>query len=338
MNILLRADASIAMGTGHVMRCLALAEALQDRGCQCHFAAAELPEPLVLRLAAAGMEMHPIEAAADVEAAATLRLADRLEVAAAVVDGYQFSTAWRLAFARSGLPVLALSDDASVVPAGARLVLNAAAPPTANPPGVKLLFGPEYVLLRRDFSRAAKLKPRKLSTRRSILVTFGGTDPAGLTVPVATDLASALDPSVQIDVVIGGGVPAGAEVATRVAAIGFRVQPHIDVANMAPLMLSAGLAVSAAGGTMGELAALGVPAVLVTIADNQLASATAAVADGGAVMVDGRAEHAVREIVRQARALWADPARREALSARARNTVVIDGAERAADQLLAEIP
>jgi len=337
--ILFRADATPAMGTGHVMRCLALAEALRDRGFDVAFASAELTPSMARRLAAEEIAVREIDPAADMAAAATSAVARELGAHALVVDGYQFLADWRLALKALGLPVLAFQDQDDGVPLHADLVLNAAADPAdarwrQPAPEARFLTGPSHVLLRRELRRAMAAPSVPVRERSSILVTFGGADPAGLTLPVTAALDRLLGPDVALDVVIGGSVPEAGRLALCAAALGDQIAIHLDPREMGPIMARAGLAVSAAGGTIGELAALGVPALIAVVADNQTPGAARAVADGWCEAFDARAADAVEVIAARAAALWADPVQREAMALRTVGLIDAGGAERVVDALV----
>jgi len=116
---------------------------------------------------------------------------------------------------------------------------------------------------------------------------------------------------------------------------GERVRVHRDTSRMGQLMAEAGLAVSAAGTTTAELAAIGAPAVLVTIADNQDEAARQSEALGWCALVDGRAPDAADRIAAVALALWADPPRRVAMAERLAGIVDGQGAVRIAEALRA---
>ncbi|HYC02665.1 MAG TPA: UDP-2,4-diacetamido-2,4,6-trideoxy-beta-L-altropyranose hydrolase [Azospirillaceae bacterium] len=319
--ILIRADASPAMGAGHVMRCLALAEALVELGRPCRFLAAGLPEALRARLERAGfgVQMLAAEPGGPADRDATLELARG--AAALVLDGYHFGADYRAALAASGRPVLAFDDLCTLPSLHASMVVNPSPaalsmPYAAAAPGADLLLGPAYAPLRREFRDALAIPLPPLADRRSLLLTFGGSDPPGLTVPVVKRLAPDLPDGMTLEVVIGGANPRRACVEAAVARFPDRARLHVETERMGELMRCCGLAVAAAGGTLGELAALRVPTLLVPIADNQRPSAAAAAAAGAVVMVDGCAENAAGAVVATALSLWQDPARRAALADR----------------------
>jgi spore coat polysaccharide biosynthesis predicted glycosyltransferase SpsG len=338
MDFLLRADATPAMGTGHVMRCLALAEALLDLGHGAQVASVDIVPALAARLGDEGVPVHRLDPDADRDAAATARLADRLGVAGIVVDGYHFGADWRQALYEDsrerGRTLLSFDDAAAAPSPWADWVVNPAVPERPDLPGC--LFGPFYIPLRREIRRAAAaILP--VAARPAILVTFGGSDPAGLSLPVAAALVRLSDGAVPIEVVLGGAVPGAEDVAAGLAALGPAVTVQRNLRDMGPPMLRAGLAVSAAGGTLGELAALAVPAVIATVADNQLQGAAASVRDGWCVARDGRRPKAAENLAETALRLWRDPAERQAMADRARGIVTADGALRIARALLGNI-
>ena len=340
-RVLLRCDASADMGAGHVMRCLALAEALEELGHPCRFAAARLPDALRARLEAARFEVVALDAEPGGAEDLTATLAAAAGCAAVVLDGYQFGGEYRAGLAAAGPPVLAFDDLATLPCLHASMVVNAGPAAASMPygrvaPGAELLLGPDYAPLRREFRQALADPLPPISGRTGLLLTFGGTDPLGLTVPVLKRLAPALPTGVAIEVVAGGANPRLD--CLRAAAGRFaNTRLHVETDRMGALMRGAGLAVSAAGGTLGELAALRVPTLLVTVADNQVPSARAAAAEGRCVTLDGRAEGAADRIADAALSLWRDTPARAALSARIGGTVDGQGAPRIARALAARL-
>ncbi|WP_042698674.1 UDP-2,4-diacetamido-2,4,6-trideoxy-beta-L-altropyranose hydrolase [Azospirillum sp. B506] len=311
--ILIRADASPTIGTGHVMRCLAVAEALRDQGHEALFVTVESTPAIDRRLTADGFRhvsiAGPVGEAADL--AATRSLLRREHGSAVMLDGYRFGDAYRAGLHAAGARVLAWDDLGDGTPLHADLVVNAAPQAAALPydamaPGALLLLGPGYAPLRREVRLAAQTPRRSTADRPLLLVTFGGSDPLGLTGPGLEALAKERPNGCRIVAVVGGSNPRAVDVA---ALGGDGISVEIDCPRMGALMADSGLAVSAGGGTMGELAALAVPTLLVVTADNQAMASGDAAQLGWSTAVDARdcaPEKAAALIAERALALWQD--------------------------------
>ncbi len=354
-SVLFRADGGEVIGLGHIMRCLAVAEVLHDWGIACLFAASRLPESARRRLEQAGGAVTAVPGppgGAD-DRAATAALAAR--AGAVVLDGYEFGPDFRAGVAAAGRPVLAFDDGAFAGPSppgllAADLVVNAA-PGVAAPdyaaasPNARLLLGPTYAPLRRDIRQAASRPPRPMTDRRSVLVTFGGSDPLGLTVPCIARLGGSLPGGVRLVVAVGGANPRLGECRAAAACWPGQVEVHHDTPAMGALMADAGLAVAAAGGTVAELAALAVPSLLAVVAGNQAPAAQVlARAEGGnggggippwcrVMDARGGTEDAAARLAAAALSLWDALPERAAMAAAARGLVDGRGAERIARAL-----
>lgn len=348
--ILIRADASPTIGTGHVMRCLAVAEALRDQGHEALFAAVESTPAIDRRLSADGFRhvsiAGPVGQAADL--AATRSLLRREHGTAVMLDGYRFGEAYRVGLQAAGARVLAWDDLGDGTPLHADLVVNAAPQAAALPyeamaPGAVLLLGPGYAPLRREVRLAAQEPRRSIADRPVLLVTFGGSDPLGLTGPVVQALALKRPDGCRIVAVVGGSNPQANVVAEEVAALAADgVTVEIDCPRMGALMADCGLAVSAGGGTMGELAALAVPTLLVVTADNQAMASGDAAELGWCTAVDARScdpAKAAAVIAGRALALWSDVGQRQRMQDAASALPLDgDGAVRIASALTGPAP
>ena len=339
--VLFRADAAASFGTGHVMREMALAEGLADAGTICQFAMASSPPAILERLRNARFAVHMIDAEAGSaeDAKATATLARTLGAKALVLDGYHFDAAYRLRLRTSGCRILAFDDLATLPHLHADIVVNAAPEAHRLPypriaPGALLLLGSDHVMLRRDIRSAIASPRRAVADRTSLLMTLGGSDPLGLTAPCIERLAPAFPAGCRLTVVVGGGDPRAEAVAAAGARFADRVAVRHATLAMGALMAEAGLAVSAGGTTIGELAALQVPTLLVVVADNQVPAAAHTVRSGWCLALDGRAPDAPDRIAQNAVALWHDPARRSAMAEQARGLVDGRGVERVAAALL----
>ena len=292
-NLLIRCDASVPIGTGHVMRCIAMAQAWQDAGGQVIFAMAETTSAIEERILAEKMTVLHVEqvpgSAADAQQ--TIRLARQASADWVVVDGYVFGADYQAGLHNPGLRVLVVDDHGRADRYIADIVLN------QNPqaredqyinrkPSTQLLLGLEYALLRREFTNWRQWKRDTPAIARNLLVVMGGTDPENVTQHVLDSLAR--EPDFEIQVVAGGNNPHLAELRESVSKSGAKVRLVENTGNMAELMAWADIAVSAAGTTAWEMCFMGLPALLVVLADNQEPIARA-LDDAGAALRIGQA-------------------------------------------------
>jgi UDP-2,4-diacetamido-2,4,6-trideoxy-beta-L-altropyranose hydrolase len=266
--LLIRADASARMGTGHLMRCLALAQAWQDAGGSCVFLAAELPGALQDRLATEGMQVRRVLAdpGSMADAEQTSGLARALGAEWVVVDGYLFGTGFQRALKQAGLYVLAIDDYGHCDHYHAEIVLNQnlhaeEAPYRRREPSTRLLLGTDYVLLRREFLAYRTWERPIPGVGRKVLVTLGGADPENITERVVTALDLVPIEGLEAVVVVGGSNPHLDALQSAVARSGLRSELRVNVTDMAGLMVWADAAVTAGGSSVWELARLGMPAL-----------------------------------------------------------------------------
>lgn len=284
-RILFIADAGPAVGGGHVMRSLTLANALMAQGARCRFIVPPAGDSI---LAAFAPDMPRVGAAspapADLGAAAAQ---ERFE--AIVFDHYGLAEADHRPMARGALTLVI--DDLADRPLGADLLLDSGPTRRAEdyvgltPDHVRLLLGPPYAPVRPEF---AALREQALSWRGEpvgrILVALGLTDVGGITGRVVERLRTRVS-EVGIDVVLGSEAPslAGLE---RIARRDTRLTLHVDSPHMARLTAEADIAIGAAGSSTWERCVLGLPTLMVVLAENQRSSAQALADRGAALVVD----------------------------------------------------
>jgi UDP-2,4-diacetamido-2,4,6-trideoxy-beta-L-altropyranose hydrolase len=273
-SLLTRVDASLTMGTGHVMRCIALAQAWQDACGSATFVMAESTPGIQARLAQESCELLSISCAAGSEddALEAIRLARGRQVEWIVVDGYQFGADYQRTLKAAGFKVLFLDDYGHASHYFADLVLNQNEQAKeslyeAREPHTRPLLGTEYCLLRREFASWRGWKRETPAVGGKVLVTMGGSDPENVTATVIEALRTLSN--VEATVVVGGSNPHFAKLQESAALYAPRITVRRDVSNMAELMASADVAVSASGSTCWELCFLGLPALLLDVAPNQ---------------------------------------------------------------------
>jgi UDP-2,4-diacetamido-2,4,6-trideoxy-beta-L-altropyranose hydrolase len=276
MKFLVRADASTAIGVGHVMRCLALAQAWQDQGGTALFAMAEGGEALGGRLKSENIAVAPISAAVNSaeDARQTLELAEKQRVDWIVLDGYRFDAEYQRRLKEGSGRLMALDDSGQAHFYWADLVLNQNAHAAASfyplrLPSTRLLLGLEYALLRREFYSRPRALRGETSSPHHLLVTFGGGDPENLTGRVLAALKTLDAPDLEVLAVIGDSNPHRRALEKLVGSPRLKVCLRTGVKDMGALYAWADLALSGGGSTLWELAYMGVPALVLILADNQ---------------------------------------------------------------------
>jgi UDP-2,4-diacetamido-2,4,6-trideoxy-beta-L-altropyranose hydrolase len=273
--LVVRADATVASGTGHVMRCLALAQAWQHAGGNVIFAMAQSNSSIEERLRSERVQVIAIQAAPgsaeDMRQTIDTVLSHNAQWI--VVDGYHFSAQYASELQKVR-PLLLLDDNGEIDFYSADLVLNqnlyaSAEMYAKRAPHTRLLLGSRYALLRKEFTAYRNWRREVSSQGTKILLTMGGSDPKDLTPRILSALASLPIDELQIRVVVGGSAENRNGVAKVAGKYPGRVAALSNVANMAELMAWADVAIAGAGTTVWEMCLLGVPAILVVVAENQ---------------------------------------------------------------------
>jgi UDP-2,4-diacetamido-2,4,6-trideoxy-beta-L-altropyranose hydrolase len=335
MNLLIRCDASVAMGTGHAMRCLALAESWQDEGGHAVFAMAEATPAVEERLRQSGADVVRLEATAgsDADSVLTRECAARVGGKACVVDGYQFDAAYQAQIKNAGLKQLFVDDNAHASYYCADWVLNQNAHATAalypnRESSTRLLLGPRYALLRREFGGYRRWQRQVPQAARQVLVSLGGSDPNNAALRVVEALGMLPERELRTTVVVGGSSPHRTSLEQAAAGAGSRIAFVQNVSNMPELMAAADAAVLSSSSTALEACFLGLPALLLELAPNQHALGEALHRAGAACFL-GCAEDVSPAVVQRALCdLGADSHLRQQMSERGRQLVDGHGSER----------
>ena len=291
-RIAIRTDASNQIGTGHFMRCLTLADSLNQRGAQIRFISRYLPDHLRSMLAAKGHEfvllndvqnketLDELEHARWLGVSQTHDAADSIQALSdgswdwLIVDHYALDFHWETMLRRTVKRLLVVDDiadrkhDCDVL-LDQNLYTDTGSRYTSKVPlHCKLLLGPRFALLRDEFRRLhEKIKPRRGPVRR-VLVFFGGVDQdnyTGRTIDLLFDISNK---NLQVDVVIGAQHPCCEQIKSQCAQYGYVCYVQTD--KMAELMATADFAIGAGGSASWERCCLGLPALLFALADNQI--------------------------------------------------------------------
>lgn len=342
--LLLRADAGPKIGAGHVLRCLALAQNWQERGGRAVFASAVEAPALSARILGEGMESRalPTVPGSRADAEHTARLAQEVGAQFLVVDGYHFDTAYQECLKEAGLQVLWIDDEAHAAPYVADLVLNQNLHAEESlyrrrGSATRLLLGPRYALLRREFSRWRGFERQIPAQGRQLLITLGGGDPENQTLRVLKALDQIEGSELQVTVVVGGLSPHLQELRAWSESSRTPTELLHSVADMAELMASSDLAICAAGSTAWELAFMGLPAILLVTAQNQRPVAKALAAHGAAVTLGSSMDLSNHHLAAEVQRLAEDANFRRDLADRGQRLVDGEGAARVVSHLRGEL-
>ena len=295
MQVFFRVDASLTVGHGHVMRCLTLAQELREHGATVSFISRKHPGNLcslieergfsVSRLPAPATDMvfkdTPVHAAwlgaswqEDARQTLTVLNATVEKPDWVVVDHYAIDQSWETVVAPSVARMMII-DDLADRPHACALLLdqNLVADFDARysgkvPATCTLLLGPKYALLHRDYAEMHEADVAPDGPIRRIFVFFGGADEHNLTGRSLSAFLALGKSDIEVDVVVSAGSPHTSAIRRQVQGHA-NIHLHSNLPSLAPLMRQADLAIGAGGTTSWERLCVGLPALVVTLADNQ---------------------------------------------------------------------
>ena len=274
--LMIRADANVSIATGHVMRCLALSQAWQDAGGSVMFVMGDCTLPLGAKLCAEQIEVVRLQnvLGSPEDAVQTATLAREYRPHWVVVDGYHFGTSYQRSLTEAGNKLLFIDDYGHAEYYSSDLVLNQNAHAReglyrARGRNTKLLLGPHYALLRREFRAWQEWRRATSAAGRKVLVTMGGSDPDNITDRILMAIEQVNVEHLEVCVVAGNSNPHVQSLRERVSESRRQVRIVQDPPNMAELMTWADVAIAGAGATCWEMCFLGLPALLVDLASNQ---------------------------------------------------------------------
>ena len=296
MNALFRVDASLEMGTGHVMRCLTLAETLRQNGVEVEFISREHQGNEIKKIEDSGFKVYKLEhRKIKSDDKSKLQHSHWLGVTQIqdafdcidlikgkffdwlIVDHYALDEEWQNNL-RTFYGKLLIIDDLSDRKHNCDVLLDQTYNKSKSsykklvPPRCKLLIGSKYALLRSEFTelRSKSLRSRIKPKLKNLLINMGGIDKSNHTSSVLTHLSeSELSSGLNISVVMGSNSPFLDEVKSLADKLPMNIQILENVKKMAELMASSDIAIGASGTTTWERCCMGLPTIQIVTASNQ---------------------------------------------------------------------
>jgi len=295
MKVVFRADASLQMGTGHIMRCLTLAVELKKQGAEVEFICRAHEGNLIGRIELQGFKTHVLPLSQNTaiddalygsqwlganqqeDAALCLPILEKIKPDWLIVDHYSLDQTWQSVLAECFSKLMVI-DDLANRKHQCNVLLDQTYGRNENdyaglvPKCSQLLLGSEYALLRPEFAewREYSLQRRIKPNFKKLLITMGGVDPDNVTGELLDALKDcSLPKELEISIVMGPTAPHLKKVQQQAELLPYKTNVLVDVRNMAEIMANAGLAIGAAGATTWERCCLGLPSMMVVLADNQ---------------------------------------------------------------------
>ncbi|MEM9543294.1 MAG: UDP-2,4-diacetamido-2,4,6-trideoxy-beta-L-altropyranose hydrolase [Cyanobacteria bacterium P01_E01_bin.42] len=333
--LIIRADASRQIGTGHLMRGLALARGWQGIGGQVIFAVATELGDLQGRLQAEGMTVHRLSSdpGSIEDGEETVNLAKMLRSTRLVVDGYHFDARYQQQIKTAGFKLLVIDDCGDAGHYYADLVLNQNiyARESLYPhrePQTQLLLGSRYVLLRPEFLAWRDWQREIPEVARKILVTLGGSDPDNVTLKVIEALQQVKVRDLEVVAIVGASNPHYEQLQGVVQQSQLSISLKRNVMDMPELIAWADVAIAAGGSTNWELAFMGLPTLIIVLADNQKEIARELDKLGAAIDLGWHETLSTREIASRCGSLAIATTQRASLQQRTAKLIDGKGVER----------
>ena len=341
LHFLFYANASAEIGSGHIMRLLAIAQVCVKQSIKVSFICEQCPAPLQQRLRDEGffVELYPQGMLpSDLQ---------KFQAQVLFVDDYHLNQSQWDCFQALNILLVHLDDNIDNSGLVSDLIINPAADANENSyrlraPHANFCLGPQYTYLRQEFAeQKLVMQNANIAEREQILITLGGADVKNMAFALSKALLKKL-PLVKICVMLG------ALNTSRLASLQALANEHANFCliqqskNVAKIMSRTGLAVSAAGGTLGELASMGVPTIALVSANNQMPALHSPLLNTWYRAIDVRGYKEtiansqeptansiiIEEIIAQVHELWRDLCKRQSMSDYARQIIDCQGCER----------
>lgn len=294
MEIVFRVDASCNIGSGHIMRCLTLADHLVENGANVKFISREHPGHMCDYIEMQGYEVHRLQkevsftsdttldhshwlgSTIEKDAQETIEYINNINVDWLIIDHYAIDSRWEVLVRKYAGKIMVI-DDLADRDHEADILLDQNYYSNMHkryinklPYECKTFLGPEYALLRPEFKISRKKyseKSKEFLTR--FFIFFGGSDPTNETEKALKAIKHLNLSNLYIDIVVGQSNPNKETIKGMCSDIK-NVHFHCQINNMAELMINADLALAAGGSTTWERYCVGLPAITIAVAKNQI--------------------------------------------------------------------
>lgn len=293
MKIAIRVDSAAMIGSGHLMRCLTLAERLKKTGADILFICRNFPGDMNELIVKKNFIVHvlPFDSYPFVDSVDNFIAALKGDIVTdlkytqdvlmqyglfdwVVVDHYALDKDWEQGIRKYTGKIWVIDDLANRFH-DCDVLLDQNYQFGQNerykglvPQNCKILLGPKYLLLREEFLKNSHHKRIRTGTVERIQIFFGGSDPTGETLKALKAVTLLNRPDIHVDVIVGQANPKKEEVQAYCSKLA-NVTYYCQVDNMAELMVEADLAIGAGGSATWERCFVGLPALSIVIADNQ---------------------------------------------------------------------
>ena len=275
MNILIRVDASVEIGTGHFVRQIALAQLLIDEGFKVYFLTKTKNGPLVEQAQKEGVVIRFLSNQISLlrDAEETVKLAQEIASKWVILDGYPFVTDYQKTIKAVGLKLMCI-DDIAQCHFVADIVLNQNTEDLSIysvEPYTTLLMGPKYALLRREFRHYSANKIIK-QHMTDVMITMGGSDEKNMTGTILNWLQKMPEfKSIRLHIVLGGLNHHKDKLNTILneSKLQGQIYTALSAKEMLNLMCKVDLAITAAGSIVWEYLKVGLPFISLQVYENQ---------------------------------------------------------------------
>lgn len=343
--IAIRCDSSIAIGSGHVMRCLNLASKLREFGADVHFVCRKLPGDLGDVIQSRGFVMSYIDddpnlaEEADAQQSCDVIRSLGASCRTVVIDHYGLRTKWHRKVRTSCRALIIAIDDLADSEFACDMIVNPNVAPAGvslyqaiSSPQTRLLLGPDFALLSDDYVKLRPNSPVHSERVERIVSFFGAADAANMTDTAVEAFLLLKDEVRNIDVVVGRSYAHTEKLLKMSNATNLKV--HTNVERFSHFLVGADLMVGAGGTTQLERCCLGIPGLVIATAENQRAVADNMANTGASIYLGWHGDLCPATIASSIRELTVDLVRLHSIAERALRLVDGGGAARVAKAVL----